>query len=795
MNRKGWGIAFCAVLLAGLVGYGLLTRGRDRAPHRVEAAPSAEPLKVVPSGEPVEEVPSATQPVVPADEKKSRAFQIRVMWLDTNLPVEGATVTLIPEPNGKTQKKETAQPAISLTGLTDKTGTLSLECPPDLATTGTLHCQVRAEHTGAVSLFIRNQTVSTTRTLTLNMQRAYGYFGTVYRRDAAGKFVPAAGAMVSAVSALSGSFGQSNPSATATCDAEGHYTIASLPENIVYLWGQWEDQVTVESKLPVMGKPGERSGPFDLYLEQGASLTALVSDKTTLKPIPGATVEVKFSGELSRSATADSAGFCEVKGLPLGRIEVFARAEGYADESSPMEITPEGTLNTVPFFLDKGGQVRITTVGGKDGKPIANVPLKVRGEATIEAISDSTGCAVLDGLKTKVKWSVIPIGDYASALVPIGDERIGLVKTDIPTFVPEVEKTVEVIVRVVNRIGNKPQHKKDNHDFVSVEGTVVDESGEPVPGAIVTAISKCCRSSVVANTSGEFRIENACVEIFPSPEIPLPDLDKLAGNEVDLSYRDYYLPRPNYVLNSGASVSCYIGPATLQVEANGYVPVDGVRVAIDSKPQIVLKDKADGVLKIQVSDGETSQPILDYWFRGWHVGESRDGVIPKTELRVCAQDGSFSKADLSVGKTYSINIRAEGYIEKTIQENIEKNPADNQVDLFLDRQKQLQGVVVDAETQQPIEGIEIRYTVFNDTNAILRALQDLANIPSEQTFYTDSKGEFQFSITKPTGSLIFLPSQYARIAFSLGEIEQYRDPKSGKIVIPLKKSDEADRLR
>ncbi|HPS02925.1 MAG TPA: hypothetical protein PLA90_15410, partial [Candidatus Sumerlaeota bacterium] len=102
MDRKRWGIVFCAALLAGLVGYGLLIRGGDRTPRRVEAAPSAEPLKVVPSGEPVETAPSATQPAVPAEEKKGHAFQIRVVWLDTNLPVEGATVTLIPEQSGKT---------------------------------------------------------------------------------------------------------------------------------------------------------------------------------------------------------------------------------------------------------------------------------------------------------------------------------------------------------------------------------------------------------------------------------------------------------------------------------------------------------------------------------------------------------------------------------------------------------------------------------------------------------------------------------------------------------------------
>jgi len=827
MNRKGWGIAFCVVLLAGLVGYGLLTRGGDRTARRVEAAPSAEPLKVAASGEPVETATSATQPVVPAEEKKGCAFQIRVMWLETNLPVEGATVTLIPEPNGKTpgnspgpegppeskvpeperfdsasknvqpgektQVKETVQPPISLTGLTDTTGTLSLECPPDLATTGTLRCQVMAEHPGAVQVSYRGMTVSTSKTLHLTLQRAYGYFGTVYRRDAAGKFVPASGATVSAVPALVGSFGRSNPSATATSDAEGHYMIASLSDNIVHLWGQWEDQVTVESKLPVMGKPVERSGPFDLYLEQGASLTALVSDKATLKPIPGATVEVKFAGQLSRSVKADSEGFGEVKGLPLGRIEVVASAEGYAEEFAPMEVSTDSKSNTVPFFLDQGGRVRILTVGAADNKPLAHVPLQVRGNTVIETISDSEGIAIVDGLKPAIKWGIMPAGDYESIRVPLADGKIS--KNEVPSFIPDPQKTVEVTVRVANKGQSSSRHKTNDRDFVSVEGTVVNELGETVQGAIVTASSRCCRSSVVTNTSGEYRIENACVAIYVSSQNPLPDLETVKNEnpyvdeQINLTHRDDYSPRPDHVLSTGSSVSCYIGPVTLQVEANGYAPVKKIRTSVDKKPQIVLKEKVDGEVKIRVTDDETQRPIMDYWLL--KSGPGGDN----SEIRVCNQDGVTIQKNLSRGETYSFTVRSVGYIEKTIEKKIEKNSENEQINFSLERQKKMQGVVVDAETQQPLSGIEIRCARIELVESIRRLSKNLADIPSGKILYSDSKGEFQFTLITPMGALVLLPMQYTQIVVPFKDLEQYRDSKSGKIVIPLKKSDEADRLR
>jgi hypothetical protein len=827
MDRKGWGIALFAVLLAGLVGYGLLPHGGDRVPRHLEAAPTVEPLTVVPSGEPVETATSATQPVTPVQEKKGRVFQIRVVWLDTNLPVEGATVTLIPEQNGntsgnspspegppesdasesesldpkpktgqsgeKTPAKETAQPAISLTGLTDKTGTLSLECPPDLATTGTLRCQVTAEHPGAVPASHRGVTLSDSRTFHLSMQRAYGYFGTVYRRDAAGKFVPASGATVSVVPTLSRPFGQSNPSAsTATSDAEGHYTIASQPDNIVYLWAQWEDQVTVESKLPVMGKPGERSGPFDLYLEQGASLTALVSDKATLKPIPGATVEVKFSGQLSRFATADSEGFCEVKGLPLGRIEVVARSEGYAEEFAPMEVSTDSKSNTVPFFLDQGGKVRILTVGEADNKPIAHVPLQVCGNTVIEVLSDSEGIATVDGLKPAIKWGIIPVGDYESIRVPLAEGKIS--RNDAPSFTPDPQKTVEITVRVANKRLSASWHKNNDRDLVLIEGTVVNELGETVAGAIVTARSRCCRSSTVTNASGEFRIENACVAIYVSSQNPLPDLETVKNEnpyvdeQINLAHRDDYSPRPDHVLSTGSSVSCYIGPVVLQVEANGYAPVKSIWTSVDKKPQIVLKEKIDGEVKVCVTDDETKRPIMDYWLL--KSGPGGDN----SEIRVCTQDGMTIQKNLSRGETYSFTVRSVGYIEKTIEKKIEGDWGREPINFSLEHQKQMQAMVVDAETQQPLDGIEIRCARIELVESIRRLSKNLADIPSGKILYSDSNGEFQFTLITPMGALVLLPAQYTQIVVPFKDLEQYRDPKSGKIVIPLRKSDETDRL-
>jgi len=823
MNRKMWGVGFCGVLILGLLGYGFLSRGGDRASRRVETGNAPEQAETASPPGSVETTPPATGPVVSVGEKKGASFQVRVLWLDTNQPVEGATVTLIPElkekgavvesadkpepgnkpknsdkaeitgtPKGESQSEEGDKSTHVLTGLTDKTGTLSLECPPDLATTGTLRCrEIKAEYPGTLPVFRRGVTLTAPQRepLYLFLPKAYGYFGTVYRRDAAGNSVPAPGARVSAVSSNQpNSYEHPILPPPSVCDDQGHYEIFSLPDNVVYLWGQWEDQVTVEAKTPVMGKPGERSGPFDLYLEQGASLTALVSDKATLKPIPGATVEVKFARQLSRSVTADSEGFCEVKGLPLGRIEVVARAEGYADESSPMVVTPDSNSNTVPFFLDKGSRVRILTVQGKNKIPVPDVPLFLKGsEMVVESVSDSNGIALVEGLKPNIQWKIMAGGDYINAAWIDNSLRTNDGKTP-GEFIPEVQKTVEMTLRVASAMPTFSRHETRYHDHVPIEGLVVNESGEPVQGAIVSVSTLCCHSEAVTDSLGEFHLENACIRIYPTSRDPLPDLRTVKSDEsqdnrdIDLSKPENYLPRPNHINNSGASVSCYVGPVTLAIEAKGYV-VAWETLPIDRKSRIVLKNKADAEARIRVLDSETKQPITDYWFEIFRLCK---------KTRVCSRDGILTLKELVPLKEldseipYKFIVRAEGYVEKTIEKMISRNSEENQIDILLERQKQLTGLIVDAETQKPLEGVEIRYTEMD----IVEEEDDYSGLtafPSAQTLFTDSRGEFLFTLTKPTGYLIFLPAQYAQFAIPPTELEQYRNSESGKIIIPLKK--------
>jgi hypothetical protein len=511
-----------------------------------------------------------------------------------------------------------------------------------------------------------------------------------------------------------------------------------------------------------------------------------VSDRETLKPIPGATVEVKFSGKLSCSATADGEGFCEVKGLPLGRIEVQARAEGYGSECSQMEMTPEGNNNTVPFFLDRGGRVRIRTVDPTEKEPVGNVPLELYGNGMrVESRSDSDGLAVVEGLKAEIQWTVRPTGPYS----PVMKKTERAISYIMPTFVPNLNETVEVVVPVENARPRSSRHDEYYRTLTPIEGTLVNEAGEPLVGALLTATSKCCLSSGATDASGHFRIENACVEVFPSsPDTPLPDLAEMKrigdsrSEPIDLAHPEYYVPREGWMTGNGDSAPYYAGPATLQIKAEGYVPLKDYRVPVEPAARIVLKEKADGVLKVCVLSAETKKPVLDYWIQRHRFPE----VVETGRQRVCSRDGEIVLRNLIPGATYRIFVTADGYVWKDTDKKVETNEEENRVEILLDSVKGVDGLVVDAKTREPLSGVEIRYVSRMDRiDEQLDFSTGTGAIISTDKQVTDSRGEFHVTLNSPIGGLIFIPKKDSQLLIPLDEIEQYRDAESGKIVVPL----------
>ena len=787
MGRKGTVIGLGLTLLAAGGFWQFWGGGNGKTPVPSAATPPAVTREVSPEPGPT---PSPTPSPAPTPVPETRSIKVRAAWRDFAEPVEGVSIAL--SPKDVPQKGETPLPP--LTGVTDKAGRVDLAFPADTPLPSSLRVQVRAEGPGVAPLFLESARVCTTQTLELFLDKAYDFHGTVYWNPKGTGKVPAPGAQVAVVRASNSSrnfWEESALPATATADAQGHYEIRSFPESPVRIQARLGEFVTVDAPVLAMPEHGKRSGPFDLYLEPGLTLVALVSDKATLQPIPNATVESRFApGGLSITGTTNAEGFCNLVGLPTGSHLTFAHADGYTREHLSVEVEKNGD-NTVAFYLDKGGRARIHTVHAETRKPIGNLELKVmvpfKGKFDQTVTCDAQGVALVDGLPTGAQVRVHPTNTaYGLPLVHL---KGGVGTYEYPSFTVEAEKTVEVELTVVESWqGDSTPHNERGQEFLPVQGTVVDEAGQPVPNALVTASSYCCRARTLTDSDGRFSIEKACVSVFPSNVTPLPDLETLRKQKpdyeqwIDLAKKEFYVAREGYKADDGTLQPYYVGPAMLQVEAEGYTPLSDVPTAVGREARIVLQDKSKGEASGRVLDKETKEPVKEYVIRYRH----RD--TPMIEKPIYSKEGRFTLTGLSDDRRSFFVIEAEGYVQEQIPAI---KPGMKDLEILLEPQKPLEGLVVDGETQNPISDVEVRYLPENDDLLKINIGygDDFSTHNYLEAQVTDSQGAFSLKPFYKEGGLLLLPKDrnYGTRLVLNAEQATLRNPESGKIVIPLTK--------
>ncbi len=793
MGRKGTviGLGLALLVIAGM--WGLWGTGnQEKIASRETPSPAAQ--QVTPEPEPT---PAPTPPslaATPAPVPESQSIAVRVTWRDFAEPVEGVSITLSPNnvsPHNDAKNEE--KPSQPLTGVTDKAGRVDLALPSEIPLTRNLRFQVNADGPGVAPLFIESARVYTTQTLELFLNKAYDFHGTVYWNPKGTGKVPAPGAQVAVVRASDSTrkfWEESALPATATADAQGHYEIRSFPESPVRIQARLGEFVTVDAPVLAMPEHGKRSGPFDLTLESGLTLVALVSDKATLKPLPNASVEVAFaSGGLSITGTTNAEGFCNLVGLPTGSHRTMAHVEGYTREHLSVEVEKNGD-NTVAFYLDKGGRARIHAIHAETKKPIGNLELKVTvpfKEKLYQTVTcNAQGIALVDGLPIGTQVRVGPTG--AAYSLPLVHLKGGIGTYVYPSFSVEAEKTVEIDLAVVEGWqGDSTPHNERGQEFLPIQGTVVDEAGQPVPSALVTASSYCCRARTLTDSDGRFSIEKACVSVFPSSVSPLPDLETLRKQKpdyeqgIDPAKKEFYVAREEYKADDGTLQPYYVGPAMLRVEAEGYTPLSDIPAAVGRETPVVLQDKSKGEASGRVLDKETNKPISEYTIC------CRDFDNPEIKIQIYSKEGRFTLAGLSSNKHYYSIIEAEGYIGSYGE--VEIKPGMEDIEILLERQKPLEGTVVDGETQNPISGVEVRYLPGNDglLKSYIKDGDDFSTHNYLEAQVTDSQGIFSLKPSRKEGGLLFLPNNrtYGTRLILYSEREALLNPESGKLVIPL----------
>ncbi len=172
---------------------------------------------------------------------------------------------------------------------------------------------------------------------------------------------PAVGALVNARS-----LGQT---VTTQADAAGRYCVDGLAEGTWGLLAQWKGQ----SSEPLEGVPlaaGERLEGLVLKVGGGLTLRGRVLDAQAQAPLVGARLSASSGAwEGLWEGVTDRSGAFEVTGLPRGRIELRATAEGYEAAHSVVDLSDGRDVRGIELFLRPLGRVK-GSVRAPHGPPV-----------------------------------------------------------------------------------------------------------------------------------------------------------------------------------------------------------------------------------------------------------------------------------------------------------------------------------------------------------------------------------------------------------------------------------------
>ncbi len=142
---------------------------------------------------------------------------------------------------------------------------------------------------------------------------------------------------------------------------------------------------------PVVAAPTEQTGAPAVVTGQ---VHGLILEQGSEQPVADAVVAV-VDHEVSPQVT-DAAGRFVTFGLPEGEVVLEVSHPDYATALCNAQVPSDTACELVPSSLD--GQLRIVTVG-REGNPIPQIAITVRGPSEHRLISDHAGAATAEGLE------------------------------------------------------------------------------------------------------------------------------------------------------------------------------------------------------------------------------------------------------------------------------------------------------------------------------------------------------------------------------------------------------------
>lgn len=199
-----------------------------------------------------------------------------------------------------------------------------------------------------------------------------------------------------------GSVGQ-EVALTLSSDSDARLLAVSGSDGTFEFTGQEPGQMLLRYELPahasrthrfIVPAAGTVGDVGDVVMSRGYRITGVV--RQGRRPLAGATVSVV--GEESQAATVTlTGGRFEVDDLMPGSYRVRARLPsmpaGHAEQT--VTLTVDGRVPNIALELPPGRKVR-GAVTGRDGQPVANALVTVRGAAGQPTVTDASGSFALE---------------------------------------------------------------------------------------------------------------------------------------------------------------------------------------------------------------------------------------------------------------------------------------------------------------------------------------------------------------------------------------------------------------
>jgi RNA polymerase sigma-70 factor (ECF subfamily) len=594
--------------------------------------------------------------------------------------------------------------------------------------------------------------------------------------------------------------------------ADGSYRFDNIAADELLLRADQEEWVSrVDDGVPETFKtlPGQVLGPYDLFLQQGGTLRGQIRDRKTGKPIEGATIH--FYHRVQREVLSDPKGAYEIVGMPERSLDLYVKATGYASENTL--ISPKlGEATTLDFDLEPGTPVEVV-VKDSDGKPIAGARIyrvtasMWRGDSS--DLTDENGRFLMkDFSRTREMKIAAQCAGYRDSEkrmpeFPVGNApgKVDLMLQPIPEGTslftgrvtgPNDEPLAGVaIVYGSPSGGGNPSTQTNSEGEYQLEVKVVRDwdmlfahgdgwapkwirSAKPGPvekPAIYNfklETEHWLRGKVV-DEQGE-PVRGVFIQFYPSGESTgerIPGLPFSLRTDEQGAFYQNKLPPP---------------PISLEVYGTGWTRHEARSFPLDKEMQIVLR-KA-GVLRGRVVHKESGEAVESFLVkvRGNHITSTR--VNPGQRFN--SPDGRFALDDLNVEAPYGVTIEAGDYPALTLENLLAAKEESKEEILFeMAAGTTLQGIVVDAQTHQPIAGASIFYCRVKDDFPLSwgRLDENSWSLNNKQRAVTPADGTFSFTEAQQPGTLFVRARGHCRLRLEPGE--RMMEPDTGRLLVAL----------